>query len=81
MPATTLQALSAKARRRKRILVRLRLGIFLLILGIMTWALIRLIYIKKYPVDVKHEPEWARKIENQRMLNEDRKKMKLPRPK
>lgn len=81
MPATTLQALSAKARQRKRALVRLQMGIFLLILGIMTWALIRLIYIRKYPVEVKHEPEWSRKNENQRMLNEDRKKMKLPKPK
>ena len=79
MPANTLQGLSEKARHRKRFLVRLRMVLFTMTLGIMMWALIRLIYLRKHPAEVIHEPGWDRKIENQRLLNEERKKMKLPR--
>ncbi len=81
MPATTLQALSAKARHRKRFLVKLRMVFLFLILGGMIIAVGRLIYIRKHAAEVLHEPGWELKQERRRLLEEEKKKMKLPRQK
>ncbi len=79
MTATTLQAMSAKARHRKRFLTRLRIGLLFVIVGVMLVALGRLIYIRKYGLGVTHEPGWEAKMANQRLLEEEKRKMKLPR--
>ncbi len=81
MQATTLQALSTKARHRKRLIVRLRTACLFLIVGGMIFAVGRLIYVRKHAPEVYREPGWERKIELQRLLIEEKKKMNLPRKK
>ncbi len=79
MPATTLQALSAHARYRKRLLVKLRTILLFLILGVMFFVVGRLIYMRKHAAEMVHEPGWELKQERRRLLEEEKQKMKLPR--
>ncbi len=50
-----------------------------MILGVMIYMVGRLIYIRKHAPEVVHEPGWETKIERQRLLEEEKKKMSLPR--